>query len=99
MDIETSVLIGVEVSGRGHGRFEKTQGYCTDLFYSQAIRWMDAKRKEPAPFFAYIALNVAHEPLQCPEEYYKHYEGKVPEKVGSCQTSMRTTAGCVSGLP
>ena len=64
-----------------NGTFEKTQGYCTDLFFGQAIKWMDRMRKERAPFFAYIALNVAHEPLQCPEQYYQHYAGKVPEKV------------------
>ena len=27
-----------------NGRFEKTQGYCTDLFFAQALKWMDAKR-------------------------------------------------------
>ena len=64
-----------------NGTFEKTQGYCTDLFYAQAIKWMDAKRNGPAPFFAYIALNVAHAPLQCPDETFRHYWGKVPDNV------------------
>ena len=64
-----------------NGRFEKTQGYCTDVFFGQALKWMDAKRTNGAPFFAYIPLNVAHEPLQCPEENYQHYAGQVPEKV------------------
>jgi len=64
-----------------NGTFEKTKGYCTDLFFGQAIKWMDEKRKGAAPFFAYIPLNVAHSPLQCPEENFKHYEGKVPENV------------------
>jgi arylsulfatase len=64
-----------------NGRFEKTRGYCTDLFFGQAIRWMDEKRKGDAPFFTYIPLNVAHGPLQCPEETLKHYEGKVPDDV------------------
>ncbi|MEI7808259.1 MAG: arylsulfatase [Verrucomicrobiota bacterium] len=64
-----------------NGRFEKTQGYCTDVFFRQALKWMDAQRKGGAPFFAYIPLNVAHEPLQCPEENYRHYAGQVPEKV------------------
>ncbi len=62
-----------------NGTFEKSHGYCTDLFFAQAIRWMDAKRKEDAPFFSYIALNAAHEPLQCPEENFQHYAGKVPD--------------------
>ena len=70
---------------RHNGVFEKTQGYCTDLFYTQAIKWMDAKRKESAPFFAYIPLNVAHAPLQCPEENYKHYAGQVPDGLLAAQ--------------
>src|SRR5512137_2085632 len=27
-----------------NGKFEKTKGYCTDLFFGQAIKWMDARR-------------------------------------------------------
>ena len=64
-----------------NGKFEKTKGYCTDVFFAQAIRWMDGKRNGGAPFFTYIPLNVAHAPLECPEENFKHYEGKVPENV------------------
>jgi arylsulfatase len=64
-----------------NGTFEKTRGYCTDLFFGQALKWIDARRSEEAPFFAYITPNAAHGPLQCPEEYAKRYEGKVPENV------------------
>jgi arylsulfatase len=62
---------------RHNGIFEKTKGYCTDLFFSHALKWIDSKRKEQAPFFAYIAPNAPHAPLQCPEEYSKRYLGKV----------------------
>ncbi|HSU67253.1 MAG TPA: arylsulfatase, partial [Tepidisphaeraceae bacterium] len=64
-----------------NGVFEKTQGYCTDLFFAQAIKWMDSRRQQPKPFFAYIATNVAHEPLQCPPDTLQHYLGKVPGNV------------------
>src|SRR5439155_323460 len=57
------------------------KGYCTDLFFGQALTWMDAKRKEKRPFFAYITPNAPHAPLQCPEEYAKRYEGKVDATV------------------
>lgn len=66
---------------RHNGRFEKTKGYCTDVFFGQALNWMDAKRKDKAPFFAYITPNAPHAPLQCPEEYAKRYEGKVDANV------------------
>jgi arylsulfatase len=62
---------------RHNGRFVKTKGYCTDVFFAQALNWMDAKRQEEAPFFAYITPNAPHAPLQCPEEYSKRYSDKV----------------------
>jgi len=62
---------------RHNGRFVKTKGYCTDVFFAQALQWMDAKRKAKSPFFAYITPNAPHAPLQCPEEYSKRYAGKV----------------------
>ncbi len=64
-----------------NGVFEKTHGYCTDLFFGQALKWIDQKREEGAPFFAYIPLNAAHAPLQCPEAYFKHHQGQVPDNV------------------
>jgi len=59
-----------------NGRFEKTKGYCTDLFFEQAIRWIDACRTTGKPFFAYIPTNAAHGPHVLPEEYYQQYIGK-----------------------
>lgn len=59
-----------------NGKFEKTEGYCTDLFFAQAIRWMDSQRMAQKPFFAYIPLNAAHGPHVVPKEYYEHYLGK-----------------------
>ncbi len=59
-----------------NGKFEKTTGYCTDLFFAQAIQWMNAKRQAKDPFFAYIAPNAAHAPHVVPLEYYRQYLGK-----------------------
>ncbi len=59
-----------------NGKWEKTKGYCTDLFFAQAIKWMNAERETKKPFFAYIPLNAAHGPHVVPEEYYKQYLGK-----------------------
>lgn len=59
-----------------NGKWEKNTGYCTDLFFAQATKWMDAKRKANQPFFAYIPLNAAHGPHVVPEEYYQQYLGK-----------------------
>ena len=59
-----------------NGNFEKTKGYCTDLFFGQAIKWMDGARSGKQPFFTYIPLNAAHGPHVVPEEYFKQYRGK-----------------------
>ena len=53
-----------------NGKWEKTTGYCTDLFFDQATKWMDGKRSGDQPFFAYISLNAAHSPYVLPEKYY-----------------------------
>jgi len=59
-----------------NGKFEKTQGYCTDLFFDQAMVWMESKQKAKQPFFAMITPNAAHMPLVLPEAYYQQYLGK-----------------------
>ncbi len=68
-----------------NGKFEKTQGYCTDLFFQQAITWMDAKRESKQPFFAYVSLNAAHAPHVLPQEYYQHYLGKPGVDLGTAK--------------
>jgi arylsulfatase len=60
---------------RHNGKFEKTHGYCTDLFFNQALQWIDTRRHRN-PFFAYITPNAPHAPLQCPEEYFQRYAAK-----------------------
>jgi arylsulfatase len=65
-----------------HNRvFEKTTGYCTDLFFGQALKWIDEQRQKGQPFFAYITPNCPHGPLDCPPEYEAPYTGKVPPNV------------------
>ena len=59
-----------------HNRvFEKTNGYCTDIFFNQAIQWIGKKRGGQAPFFAYITPNAPHAPHLVPEKYARMYEG------------------------
>ena len=64
-----------------NGKFEKTHGYCTDVFFGQATQWIEQQRKAGGPFFAYIATNAPHGPLDCPAEYEKRYSGQVPPNV------------------
>jgi arylsulfatase len=59
-----------------NGKWEKTTGYCTDLFFNQATKWIEARFTADKPFFAYITPNAAHGPHVVPEKYYKQYLGK-----------------------
>jgi arylsulfatase len=56
---------------RHNGTFVKTKGYCTDIFFTQALRWI--KQNEDDPFFAYITTNTPHSPFVCPPQYSKPY--------------------------
>jgi arylsulfatase A-like enzyme len=59
-----------------NGTFVKTQGYCADLYYEQATRWIDNQRKEKKPFFAYIPSNTPHGPYIARPEDKALYEDK-----------------------
>jgi arylsulfatase len=62
---------------RHNGKFVKTEGYCTDVFFAAAQRWIE-QRKDKGPFYAHIATNAPHSPLDCPEKYERMFTGKVP---------------------
>jgi arylsulfatase len=62
-----------------NGKFEKTDGYCTDVFFGQATKWI-ASVKGRKPFFAYIPTNAPHGPLQVRPEDEKRYADKVQDK-------------------
>lgn len=59
-----------------NGTFVKTNGYCTDLFFEQSLKWMDTQRESNQPFFAYVSLNAAHGPHVVPDKYCKNYVDK-----------------------
>lgn len=60
-----------------NGTIKKEQGYCTDLFFAQALKWMDAQRTAGRPFFTFITPNAPHGPLISPgAKYDAPYLGK-----------------------
>ena len=54
-----------------NGKDEETSGYCTDVFVSAAMAFIEKNRNKP--FFAYIATNAPHEPLQVDEKRVEPY--------------------------
>jgi arylsulfatase len=51
----------------------RTEGFCTDVFFSAALAWIKRQHDAKRPFFAYIALNAPHGPMIAPEQYKKRF--------------------------
>ncbi|MBS0208754.1 MAG: arylsulfatase [Planctomycetes bacterium] len=58
-----------------NGKAEKFSGYCTDVFFSEAIRYIESKRD--TPFFVYLATNAPHGPYRVADEWSAPYESQV----------------------
>jgi len=54
--------------------FVQTEGYCTDVFFGQALTWI--KQNKDKPFFAYIPTNAPHGPFIVDDQYKALYEDK-----------------------
>ncbi len=52
--------------------FEKTSGFCTDIFFKRALSWIELQKGKKR-FFAYITTNAPHGPLIAPDEYKKPF--------------------------
>jgi len=54
-----------------NGEPEKFNGYCTDVFFDEAIRFMEENKS--SPFFCMIAPNAPHSPFNVPKKYQEMY--------------------------
>jgi arylsulfatase A-like enzyme len=66
-----------------NGKFEKTKGYCTDVFFAQATKWIEASKAAGRPFYAHIATNAPHAPYNARPEDAALYRGKVPDEAAA----------------
>ncbi|WP_222846225.1 arylsulfatase [Pontiella sulfatireligans] len=55
-----------------NGTFEKFTGYCTDVFFSEGLRFIEENQE--APFFLYLALNAPHGPYRVGKEWSAPYQ-------------------------
>jgi len=62
-----------------NGKPEKFEGYCTDVWFGEAMKFIEECAKKSQPFFCYIATNAPHGPYNVPDRYADLYRGKVPE--------------------
>lgn len=56
-----------------NGRETRCHGYVTELFFDEALKFIDSKARAKQPFFAYVALNAPHHPLTSLEAYEEPY--------------------------
>jgi arylsulfatase A-like enzyme len=60
-----------------NGKPEAFTGYCTDVWFSQAMRFIEENRDHP--FFCYLSTNAPHGPYNVADSYSDPYRGKVPD--------------------
>lgn len=60
-----------------NGVARKYNGYCTDVFFSEALAYITNHKDEP--FFCYIATNAPHGPFNVEDKYADKYRGEVNE--------------------
>ena len=56
-----------------NSRPEAVNGFCTDVFFDYAKRFIKAQKKAGRPFFAYVATNAPHGPMHSPEAFSQPY--------------------------
>ena len=58
-----------------NGEQVQTKGYCTDVYFDAAIKFMKQSREAGKPFFVYLPPNAPHGPYHdVPEELLKYYQ-------------------------
>lgn len=55
-----------------NGKTEKYDGYCTDVFFREALKFIETNKDRP--FFCYLATNAPHAPYNLPKEYFDLYK-------------------------
>ncbi|MFR9651763.1 MAG: arylsulfatase [Rikenellaceae bacterium] len=57
------------------------EGYCTDVWFDEAIKYVEQQKGSDKPFFIYLATNAPHSPHIAPDEYTDRYTHLVDEKI------------------
>jgi arylsulfatase A-like enzyme len=62
---------------RVNGEWQPFEGYCTDVWFNQALGFIDAHREDEDPFFCLITTNAPHSPYIVDARYSDPYLGQV----------------------
>ena len=58
-----------------NGKHEKFKGYCTDVWFMEAMRFIE--RNKDRPFFLYLATNAPHGPYRVDPKWSEPYREKI----------------------
>ena len=61
-----------------NGRIVAAKGFCTDVFFGEAHRFIRQQAAAKQPFLAYISLNAPHDPFHAPQKYLDLYPQQPP---------------------
>ncbi len=73
-----------------NGEQVQTKGYCTDVYFDAALKFIESAQQAQRPFFVYIATNAPHGPFHdVPEELYQKYRAKdlTPALLGNAKSA------------
>jgi arylsulfatase A-like enzyme len=57
-----------------NGRLQKYDGYCNDVWFMEAGKWIKERSEKKESFFCFIPTNVPHAPLLVADKYAAPYE-------------------------
>jgi len=72
--------------------------YSTDTYTDRLIADIDAQRGDGRPFFAYLAVQATHNPLQAPDDYLNRYSGSYDAgyaAIGAARIARQKALGIV----
>lgn len=58
-----------------NGVDKRYEGYCTDIFFGETMKWIDRQANANQPFFVYLATNTPHVPDIVADSYSDPYKG------------------------
>lgn len=57
-----------------NGKPEPVKGFCTDVFFDYAKKFIKSSKEEGKPFLAYVATNAPHGPMHAPKKFAAPYK-------------------------
>jgi len=77
-----------------NGKLKKHKGYCTDIWFDEAMKFINGCVDKKHKFFCYLSTNAPHGPLRVPKEYSDMYSND--ERVPNSITQFKNRNHCPS---